>query len=103
MFEGFMAPKTYEMVDNVFRENMQLKQMLYARARVDAPPIAAIRTPNPSLVPATPVQPTPTPAVPSMPTVQQNGWSVADAGSAAQAFAQQLVDGMRGQRTLPVI
>ena len=102
MFEGFMAPKTYEMVDDVFRENAQLKQMLYAKARVDSPPIAALRMPAPALRPPT-APPAAPPAAPQAPTVQQNGWSVADAGSAAQAFAQQIVDGMQGQRTLPVI
>ena len=102
MFEGFMAPKTYEMVDNVFRENLQLKQMLYARTRVDAPPIAAMRMPAPNLRPgvAVPAQP---PQPPQPPTVQQNGWSVADSGTTAQNFAQQLMDSMRGQAPLPVL
>ena len=101
MFEGFMAPKTYEMVDDVFRENAQLKQMLYAKARVDSPPIAALRMPSPALRP--PAPPAVPPAAPQAPTVQQNGWSFADAGSTAQAFAQQIVDGMQGQRNLPVV
>lgn len=102
MFEGFMAPKTYEMVDNVFRENLQLKQMLYARTRVDAPPISAMRMPQPNLQPgvvAPPSQPQPQQA----PSIQQNGWSFADVGSSAQSFAQQLMDNMRGQRNLPVV
>lgn len=101
MFEGFMAPKTYEMVDNVFKENMQLKQMLYARARVDAPPIASMRMPAPNLMQASP-PPAPVPP-PQAPTIQQNGWSMAEVGNGAQSFAQQLINNMQGQRNLPVI
>ena len=39
MLEGFMAPKTYEMLENMMRENMELKQALNNRGRLSAPPI----------------------------------------------------------------
>ena len=95
MFEGFMAPKTYEMLENTFRENIALKQMLYARTRVDAPPVASLRMPDPALRPPQ-TAPAPPASQPQLPTVKDNGFAIADTGTAAQAFAQTLIDSMRG-------
>lgn len=88
--EGFMAPKTYEMLDQVMKENQELRQALAGRARV-APPI----TP----APATSVwgQPPPPPPPPT-PTVKTAGFEeVPEAElSPSKAFMQQALASMFG-------
>ncbi|MCF0233153.1 MAG: hypothetical protein HUJ63_13085 [Enterococcus sp.] len=85
MFEGFIAPMTYKMLEHTWRENQQLKRLLYARGRVASPPIA----PSPAYVPATP--PAPPPATP---TVATAGYSDATPQADAASFAQTLISGM---------
>ena len=53
MFEGFMAGKTYEMLQHTWLENQQLKGLLYQRGRLGTPPVYPVRS-----------QPTPPPPPP---------------------------------------
>jgi len=87
MLEGFMAPKTYEMLDQVMRENIELKRQLQLRGRVSAPPV------SPS-----PYSPPPPPPPPPPPSAQEtvDGFARADA-SGANAFARNMLNEMFGQ------
>lgn len=83
MLEGFMAPKTYEMLDQVMRENMDLKRQLQARGRISAPPVA----------PAPYAPPPPPPPPPQQPAETVDGFARADVSS-AQSFAANLLGAM---------
>lgn len=85
MFEGFMAPKTYEMLQQTWTENQQLKEFIATRGRIATPPIAATHG-------AVPV-PAPAPA-PATPTVSTDGYSPAEGGVDAQGFAKGLISEM---------
>lgn len=89
MLEGFMAPKTYEMLEHTMRENEELKRALAAHGRLAAPPVSF--APSPAPVP-------PPPPPPQAPTVRSNGYSQAPDMSSAQAFVQQTFAGAFGQR-----
>jgi hypothetical protein len=70
MLEGFMAPKTYEMLAEYARENAELKQALYNHTRANprvAPSHSTFAPPQP---PANPAQP---------PTQRVNGFTVQEA------------------------
>ena len=81
MLEGFMAPKTYEMLENMMRENMELKQALNNRGRLAAPPI----------YPSHSTWAPPPPPPPPRPTVQQNGYEEIEAVNPAQAVAKSIM------------
>ena len=81
MLEGFMAPKTYEMLDTIMKENQELKQALNNRGRLAAPPIAPSHV-NWAPPPAPP---------PPRPTVKQNGYEEVEAVNPAQAIARGIV------------
>ena len=85
MFEGFMAPKTYEMLQQTWVENQQLKEFIATRGRIATPPIAATRgaAPAPATSPA-----------PTTPTVSADGYSPAEGGVDAQGFARGLISEM---------
>ena len=85
MLEGFMAPKTYEMLNQVMLENRQLRQVLASRGRLAAPPVAAA----PAYVPPV-VQ-----APPKPPTVQADGYAQAPSGSLAESFVRGMFPGMQ--------
>lgn len=85
MLEGFMAPKTYEMLNQVMLENRQLRQVLASRGRLAAPPVTAA----PAYVPPV-VQ-----APPRPPTVQANGYTQAPSGSLAESFVRGILPGMQ--------
>ena len=82
MLEGFMAPKTYEMLENMMRENMELKQALNNRGRLSAPPI----------YPSHSTWAPPPPPPPPRPTVQQNGYEEIEAVNPAQAVAKSIME-----------
>lgn len=90
MFEGFMAPKTYEMLDQVMRENLQLKEALASRSRLVSPPV------NSWTPPAVPTQPPPPP--PQAPTVATDGYSMAGGPGGASEFLQQLMASQFAQK-----
>ena len=81
MFEGFMAPKTYEMCANLWRENQELKQRMFGMRAVSAPPVYPMRSDVPP----------PPPPPPRTPTVAQDGYSPADTGGSAADFAASLL------------
>lgn len=81
MLEGFMAPKTYEMLAQTMRENQQLRAALQARSRFASPPVAGGPVVPPVFTP-----PPPTPA----PTVSSAGYSQAPAVNMAQEFLQKV-------------
>jgi hypothetical protein len=81
MLEGFMAPKTYEMLENTMRENMELKQALSGRARLVSPPVYATAS---TWAPPPPPPPPP-------PTVRENGYEEAGIINPAQAVAAQIM------------
>ena len=81
MLEGFMAPKTYEMLENMMKENMELKQALNNRGRLSAPPI----------YPSHSTWAPPPPPPPPRPTVQQNGYEEIEAVNPAQAVARSIM------------
>ena len=81
MLEGFMAPKTYEMLENMMRENMELKQALNSRGRLASPPVHASHS---TWAP-------PPPPPPPRPTVQQNGYEEIEAVNPAQAVARSIM------------
>jgi len=83
MLEGFMAPKTYEMLEQTMRENQQLRSVLMARGRLSAPPVA----PAPSVPPAPAPAPAPVPA----PTVKDNGFSEAPGVHMAEGFVSEVL------------
>jgi hypothetical protein len=86
MLEGFMAPKTYEMLDHYARENAELKQALYGRTRVASPRIVPVSTP--------PAAPPPPPQAPRVPTQSVDGYSVQEyGGNAAQALVRGIFSG----------
>jgi hypothetical protein len=85
MLEGFMAPKTYEMLNNAMAENAQLRQVLASRGRLAAPPVASA----PGIAPMPPPPPPP-----PQPTVRDNGFSAAPTGGMAQNFIAQMFPGM---------
>lgn len=85
MLEGFMAPKTYEMLNQVMLENRQLRQVIASRGRLAAPPVAAA----PAYVQPV-VQPPPRP-----PTVQADGYARAPSGSMAESFVRTMFPGMQ--------
>lgn len=89
MLEGFMAPKTYEMLEHTMRENEELKRALAAHGRLAAPPVSYMPSPAP-------VAPPPPP--PKAPTVSSAGYAQAPDMSSAQAFVQQTFAGAFGQR-----
>ena len=92
MLEGFMAPKTYEMLDHYARENAELKQALYSRTRVASPRIAPV---SGGYVPPPPPPPPPQRA----PTQKVDGYSVQEYdGNMAQSF----VKGIFAQGGFPV-
>lgn len=69
MLEGFMAPKTYEMLAEYARENAELKQALYNHTR-------AVPRVSPSHSTFTPTTP---PAPQTQPTQRANGFTVQEA------------------------
>jgi len=69
MLEGYMAPKTYEMLDHYAKENAQLKQALYGHARAANPRVSAGA---PSWAPPPPEPPK------GAPTQKTAGFSVAE-------------------------
>ena len=85
MLEGFMAPKTYEMLEHVMAENAQLRQIVASRGRLAAPPVASAPGYTPPPPPPPPQQP---------PTVRDNGFSQAPSGDMAQQFLAQILPGM---------
>ena len=87
MLEGFMAPKTYEMLETVMQENMQLKQALSGRARLSSPPVSAF--------PGSWAPPPPPP--PKAPVVNKDGYSEADPVNPAQDIARQIFNQFTGQ------
>lgn len=82
MLEGFMAPKTYEMLEHVMRENQQLRQILASRGRLASPPVS----PSPGYVPP----PAPPPA--RQPAAQPGVYAptAAPTGSLASSFVASL-------------
>lgn len=82
MFEGFMAPKTYEMLQQTWLENQRLKEMLYQRGRFGTPPVSPAYAP--------PAPPPPPPA--KEPTTATAGF--APAGDPSASFAATLVNRM---------
>ena len=87
MLEGFMAPKTYEMLEAVMQENMQLKQALSGRARLSSPPVSAF--------PGSWAPPPPPP--PKAPVVNKDGYSEADPVNPAQDIARQIFNQFTGR------
>jgi len=85
MFEGFMAPKTYQMLQQTWLENEQLKNFITTRMRIAVPPMSAVRG-------AAPVPPPP--PAPTTPQVSTDGYSPAESGVTAQGFAAGLIDNM---------
>lgn len=83
MLEGFMAPKTYEMLDQMMRENLELKRRLQTFGRVSAPPVS----PAPYSPP-----PPPPPPKPAQPAETVDGFARADLGAAN--YAQDILGRM---------
>ena len=82
MLEGFMAPKTYEMLAEYARENAELKQALYSRARANP------RISSGASAPVAPVAPAPAPAQPSQ---RANGFTVQEApGVTANSWVKDM-------------
>lgn len=82
MLEGFMAPKTYEMLAEYARENAELKQALYNHTRA-----------NPRVTPShsTFSAPTPAPAPTQQPTQRANGFTVQEApGVSANSLVKDM-------------
>ena len=73
MLEGFMAPKTYEMLAEYARENAELKQALYNHTRAN-PRIVPSHSTFSNVPPAPPPQP---------PTQRANGFTVQETGTSA--------------------
>lgn len=82
MFEGFMAPKSYEMLQQTWLENQRLKEMLYQRGRFGTPPVTPTYVP-PATRPAPP---------PQVPTTATAGYAPATDPSAG--FAATLVNSL---------
>ena len=87
MLEGFMAPKTYEMLAQVTLENQRLRAALAAHGRLAAPPVAG-GMPAPVVL----AQPRPAPA----PTVSANGYAPAPDHTMAQQFVAGMLAGRQG-------
>lgn len=83
MLEGFMAIKTYEMLQQTMLENMQLKQALAIRLGAAAPRVSPTPAPEP---PA----PTPVPPKPSAPSA----FGPATGGADAVGFAEEFLNAM---------
>lgn len=83
MLEGFMAPLTYQMLQQTMTENAQLKQALSSRAGLMMP----------RSVPMAPPAPTPRPAEPPKPADPYAGASVGanDAQTFAGEFLRQMM------------
>lgn len=81
MLEGFMAPKTYEMLSQYAKENAELKQALYGRTRA-----------APRVAPSAPYTPPPPPPPPqNTPTQRTAGFSVQEApGVSANSLVKDL-------------
>ena len=90
MFEGFMAPKTYEMCANLWRENQDLKRRLYGARAVSVPPVQPAQ-PTPPPPPAPPAPP------PKEPTVAKDGYSAAPSPNGAADFVAGLLFGKSAQ------
>lgn len=85
MLEGFMAPKTYEMLDFYARENAALKQRLYGHRRAANPRVAAGE--DTFRPPAPPEQPK------DEPTLKRDGYSVQpDNGSSSTSMVRDMFD-----------
>lgn len=82
--EGFMAPKTYEMLDNIMRENAELRQALGSRQRI-APPVAPM---NSAVWGQTP------PAPPPRPTIRTAGYEEIppEEATSSRSFMQRTFD-----------
>ena len=78
MLEGFMAPKTYEMCESLWRENQDLKRRMFGARYVSAPPVAPMRSDYPP--------PPPPPPPPKEPTVRENGYSPVEQGVTGASF-----------------
>jgi len=87
MLEGFMAPKTYEMLEQTMLENQRLRAALASHGRLSAPPVHG-GAPAPVVL----AQPPP----PKPPTVAENGYSEAPAAPMAQDFVRQMFPGFPG-------
>lgn len=85
MFEGFMAGKTYEMLQQTWLENQQLKGLLYQRGRLGTPPVYPVRSAPPAPPAAPPVAP-PKPADQTIATVGAVQASQNDGVDYAQRF-----------------
>lgn len=87
MLEGFMAPKTYEMLNTFAQENAQLKQALYGHTRAANPRVTVgDSTFRPPMPPAPPQQ---------APTLKTAGFSVQDdPGSRSQTLVRDIFRGM---------
>lgn len=82
MLEGFMAPKTYEMLATTMAENTRLKQILASRGMLAAPPVGA----SPAYVPPPPPPPPQPPQA-----AQTTGFSPAPASEGmATEFLRQM-------------
>lgn len=89
MFEGFMAGKTYEMLQQTWLENQQLKGLLYQRGRLGTPPVYPTRT-------AAPQPPAPPPAKEqTVATVGAVAASQNDGVEYAQRFMSAMAAGQR--------
>lgn len=88
MLEGFMAPKTYEMLEQTMRENHQLRSVLMARGMLSAPPVVS--------APSVPSAPAPAPAPVPAPTVKDNGFSEAPGVHMAEGFVSEILSPLMG-------
>ena len=87
MLEGFMAPKTYEMLQQTMLENQRLRAALASHGRLAAPPVAG-GAPAPVVLAQSRPQP--------QPTVATAGYSAAPAATMAQEFIRSnLFPGMQ--------
>lgn len=88
MFEGFMAGKTYEMLQQTWLENQQLKGLLYQRGRLGTPPVYPVRSAPPAPpAPPKPVEQT-TATVGAVPASQNDGVDYAQRFMAAAMGAR---------------
>lgn len=85
MFEGFMAPKTYEMLQQTMLENLQLKQALSNRLGAASPRVTAVP-------PSAPPPPPPPPPPP-----ENAAFAPAGAATDAVSFASEFFRKSMGQ------
>lgn len=87
MLEGYMAPKTYEMLRQTMEENLQLRRALQSRQTFSRPPVLPV-SPAPAAPPAKPPEP-------DAPKAFAPAGQPSDAASFAAEFVQQAVAGMQ--------